>query len=320
MSQWTVSGPDRITLDEAVRALEVRIIGGAVNVVAAEGPARLEVTELDGEPLQVTLTDGVLTVTYPDLSWSDFGDRERFKSVDSVKGLLDSLFRKRHARAVVSLTVPADATVKVGTASAEATVSGVRGGTSVGGVAGSTTLVGLAGRIEAKSVSGDIDAQSVSGDLVVKTVSGGLTVISGTPASLLANTVGGAVTLDLASTGSADVRIATVSGDVAVRLPQPADTTVDAGSTNGQFATAFEELTVGGSWGSKKLTGQLGAGTGRLQVSTVSGAISVLRRPEPEDGDVVLVKELAAGTAEPADAVGSDGPADTNDAPKGEQA
>jgi hypothetical protein len=39
-----------------------------------------------------------------------------------------------------------------------------------------------------------------------------------------------------------------------------------------------------------------------------------------EDGDVVLVKELAAGTAEPADAVGSDGPADTNDAPKGEQA
>ncbi|MCX4746788.1 DUF4097 family beta strand repeat-containing protein [Kitasatospora sp. NBC_01287] len=307
MSQWTVSEPDRITFDEAVRALNVRIVGGAVNVVAAEGPARLEVTELDGDPLRVTLADGVLTVTYPELDWNDFG--ERFKSVESVKGVLDSLFRKRRARAVVSLTVPATTEVKVGTVTAEATVSGVRGGTSVHGVAGSTTLVGLDGLIEAKSVSGDVDAQSVAGELRVKTVSGDLTVISGTPASLHANTVGGAVTLDLAGTAPASVKINTVNGDVAVRLPQPADTTVEAGSTNGQFATAFEELTVGGSWGAKKLSGRLGAGTGRLQVTTVSGAISVLRRPEPEDEGPSLVKELSGPAADP----------ELTDEPKGEQ-
>ncbi|MGF1427788.1 DUF4097 family beta strand repeat-containing protein [Kitasatospora sp. LaBMicrA B282] len=317
MGQWTVGEPDRISFDEPVRALQVRVVGGAVNVVAAEGPARLEVTELDGDPLQVTLTDGVLTVTYPQLSWADFGDR--IKSVESVKGLLDSLFRKRKARAVVSVTVPADTEVKVGTVTAEATVSGIHGGTSVYGVGGATTLVGLTGRIEAKTVSGDIDAEGVSGELRVKTVSGGLTVISGTPSALHANTVGGAVTLDLAGTAPAEVRVNTVSGDVAVRLPQPADTTVEAGSTNGQFATAFDELTIGGSWGAKKLSGKLGAGTGRLQVTTVSGAISVLRRPEAEDEGPGPVKELTTGET-PEDLVPGQPAASLDDDVKGEQA
>lgn len=290
MTQWTVSEPDKITIDEPVTGLQVRIIGGAVNVVAAEGPARLEVTELEGEPLQVTLTDGVLTVTYPGLSWNDFS--EKLKSVDAVKGFLSSLRRKR--RVVVSLTVPAAATVRLGTVTAEATVSGVTGGTTVHGVAGDTTLVELAGRTEAKSVNGNVDAQAVAGELRVSTVSGELTVVSGTAAKLRANTVNGAVTLDLDGSTPADIKVNTVSGDVAIRLPRPADTTVEAGSTNGDFSNAFEELTLGGSWGAKKLSGKLGAGTGRLQVTTVSGAISLLSRPEPEDEAPSLVKELPA--------------------------
>ncbi|MDH6133012.1 hypothetical protein P3T37_002406 [Kitasatospora sp. MAA4] len=290
MTQWTVSEPDKIIIEEPVRSLQVRIVGGAINVVAAEGPARLEVTELEGEPLQVTLEDGVLTVTYPNLDWSDFG--EKFKSVDSVKHFLSGLRRKR--RAVVSLTVPAATAVKLGTVTAESTVSGVHGGTTVHGVAGDTTLVELDGRTEAKSVSGNVDVQAVSGELRVNTVSGELTVISGTAATLRANSVNGAVTLDLDGTTPADIKINTVNGDVAVRLPQPADTTVEAGSTNGNFSSAFDELTLGGTWGSKKLSGKLGAGTGKLQVTTVSGAISLLSRPAPEEEGLTLVKELPA--------------------------
>jgi hypothetical protein len=298
MSEWTVSNPDNITLEEPVSTAQVRLIGGVVNVVAAEGPARLEVTELEGEPLQVTLTDGVLTVTYADLDWNTFG--ENLKSLESVKTFFGALRRKR--RAVVSLTVPADVRVKLGAVSADATVSGVRGGTTVHQVSGSTTLVGLDGRTEANSVSGDIDAQAVAGDLVVKTVSGGLTVVAGSPATVRANSVGGAVTLDLAGSSPADIKVNTVSGDVAVRLPQPADTRVEAGSTNGQFHSAFEELTVGGTWGAKRLTGTLGAGTGKLAVATVSGAISVLRRPEPEDDVPAPVLELTDGTEKGDDA------------------
>ncbi|MFE9422874.1 DUF4097 domain-containing protein [Kitasatospora sp. NPDC006697] len=299
MSQWTVSEPEQITLDGPVRSAQIRIIGGAVNVVAAEGPSRLEISGLKGEPLQVSLEDGELVVTYPNLSWNDFGPS--LKSVDAVKDLFASWKRKREAVAVVSLTVPADAQVKVGTVNAETTLTGLKAESTVYGVAGGTTLVGLAGRTEASTVSGDVAAESVAGELRLKSVSGDLTVVAGTATTVRAGTVGGAVTLDLAGAAPADIKVNTVNGDVAVRLPRPADTTVDAGSTNGQFSTAFDELKVGGSWGAKKLTGTIGTGAGKLQVATVSGAISVLGRPEPEDDGPSLTKELTSGPAAASD-------------------
>ncbi|WP_371479578.1 DUF4097 domain-containing protein [Kitasatospora sp. NBC_00315] len=291
MSQWTVSEPDRITIDEPVTALHVRIIDGTVNVVAAEGPARLEVTELDGEPLHVTLEDGVLTVTYKDLSWGEF--TETVKSVQSVKHFFASLRRKR--RAVVSLAVPAGSDVRIGTIAAHATVSGVSGHVAVHGASGGTTLVGLSGRTEANSVSGDVDVQSVSGDLKVKTVSGGITVVAGTADRLSANSVSGAVTLDLDVETPSEIKVNTVSGAVGVRLPSLADAKVEAGTNSGDVSSTFEQLKVNGTWGARKLSGQLGDGKGSLQVTTVSGAVTVLRRPETEDDGPIVVKELPAG-------------------------
>ncbi|MEV7925684.1 MULTISPECIES: DUF4097 family beta strand repeat-containing protein [unclassified Kitasatospora] len=296
MSQWTVEGPERITIDEAVRALHVRIIEGTVNVVAAEGPARLEVTELQGEPLHVTLVDGVLTVTYKDInSWGEFGDR--LKSVDAVKGFFSSFKRKRVAG--VTLTVPADAEVKVGTVSADATVSGITGHVSVQSASGDATLVGLTGRTEANTVTGDVDAQSVAGQLKVNTVSGQLTVVAGTADRVQANAVTGAVTLDLDVANPADVKVTTVSGPVVIRIPSLADAKVEAGSTSGDISSTFDGLKLSGSWGAKRLSGQLGDGRGSLAVTTVSGGVTVLRRPDPEDEAPVVVKELPAGLGKP---------------------
>ncbi len=291
MSQWTVSEPGRTTIDEPVSTLHVRIIDGAVNVVAAEGPARLEVTELDGEPLHVTLEDGVLTVSYKDLSWAEFG--ESVKSVQSVKHFFAGLRRKR--RAAVSLAVPAGSEVRIGTLSADTTVSGISGHVAVHGASGSTALVGLAGRTEANSVSGDVDAQSVSGELKVKTVSGGITVVAGTADKLSANSVSGAVTLDLDVETPTEIRVNTVSGAVGVRLPSLTDARVEAGTNSGDVSSTFEQLKVGGTWGARKLSGQLGDGKGNLQVTTVSGAVTVLRRPEAEEDGPVVVKELPTG-------------------------
>ncbi|GJF32193.1 hypothetical protein KNE206_48930 [Kitasatospora sp. NE20-6] len=301
MSQWTVEGPEKITIDEPVTALHVRIMGGAVNVVAADGPARLEVTDLEGEPLLVTLDDGVLTVAYKDLSWAELG--EAVKSVQTVKAFLGSLRRRRSAS--VSLAVPAGTEVRSGSASAETTVSGLTGPVTVHGASGATTLVGLSGRIHANTVSGDVDAQSVSGELRVHTVSGQLTVVAGTADKVQAKTVSGAVTLDLDVQTPTDIAVTTVSGPVAVRLPSLADAKVEAGTTTGDVSSTFTELTVAGSWGAKRLSGQLGSGSGRLQVTTVSGPITVLRRPDTDDD--APVRELAptADTAAP-DTAGPD--------------
>lgn len=271
VSTWAIAEPRKLTFDEPVTALSVRIVNGTVNVVGTDEPtARLEVSDIEGPPLIVTQQDGVLTVSYEDLTW---------------QSMLKWLDRKGwHRRAVVSLAVPAGSTVEVGVVGAGAFVSGVRGRTAVRGVTGDTTLVGLAGPVGAETVSGNVEAQAVTGDLRFHSVSGDLTVVEGSGASVKAESVSGSMVLDLDSTGSpTDVRLATVSGELAIRLPHPADARVEANTASGSVSNGFEDLRVSGQWGAKKITGTLGSGTGTLRATTISGSIALLRRPPAED-------------------------------------
>ncbi|MFE9818145.1 DUF4097 domain-containing protein [Streptomyces sp. NPDC005773] len=271
VSTWAIAEPRKLTFDEPVTALSVRIVNGTVNVVGTDEPtARLEVSDIEGPPLIVTQQDGVLTVSYEDLTW---------------QSMLKWLDRKGwHRRAVVSLAVPAGSAVEVGVVGAGAFVSGVRGRTDVRGVTGDTTLVGLAGPVGAETVSGNVEAQAVTGDLRFHSVSGDLTVVEGAGTSVKAESVSGSMVLDLDATGSpTDVRLATVSGELAIRLPHPADARVEANTASGSVSNGFEDLRVSGQWGAKKITGTLGSGTGTLRATTISGSIALLRRPPAED-------------------------------------
>lgn len=264
-STWEVAEPTKLTFDEPVTSLNVRIVNGTVNVVGTdESSARLEVSEIDGPPLIVTRSGSTVSVAYEDLPW---------------KGFLKLLDRKGwHRHAVVSLAVPADATVEVGVVGAGAVVSGIRGRTDVRGVSGDTTLVGLSGTVRAETVSGSLEAQGVTGDLRFQSVSGDLTVIEGAGSSVRADSVSGDMAIDLDGTPT-DIRLTNVSGEVAIRLPHPADARVEANTASGAVSNAFEDLRVSGQWGAKKITGTLGAGSGSLRATTVSGSIALLRRP-----------------------------------------
>lgn len=135
-----------------------------------------------------------------------------------------------------------------------------------------------------ETVSGGLEAQAVTGDLRFKSVSGDLTVVEGAGTSVRADSVSGDMVLDLDASGApTDIRLATVSGAIAIRLPHPADAEVEANTASGAVSNAFEDLRVGGQWGAKKITGTLGAGTGKLKATTVSGSIALLRRPPSED-------------------------------------
>lgn len=271
VSTWTVAEPQKLTFDDPVTALHVRVVDGEVNVVGTEErTARLEITGIEGPPLLVTRQGGTLTVTYEDLPW---------------KGFLSWLDRRRTSRrAVVSLAVPAGATVEVGVVGAGAVVSGIRGRTEVRGVTGDTTLVGLSGTVRGETVSGSLEAQAVTGDLNFQSVSGDLTVVEGAGTSVRAQSVSGDMMVDLDPSGRpTDIRLTTVSGEIAIRLPHPADAEVEANTASGTVSNAFEDLRVGGQWGAKKITGTLGAGTGTLKATTVSGSIALLRRPPAED-------------------------------------
>ncbi|MGF1339125.1 DUF4097 family beta strand repeat-containing protein [Streptomyces flavovirens] len=270
-STWTVAEPQKLTFDDPVTALRVRVVDGTVNVVGTTEPtARLEVSEIEGPPLIVTRRGSTLTVAYEDLPW---------------KGFLSWLDRRSpRRRAVVSLAVPAGSGVEVGVVGAGAVVSGIHGRTEVRGVGGDTTLVGLSGKVRAETVSGSLEAQAVTGDLRFHSVSGDLTVVEGAGTSVRAESVSGDMVLDLdTSAEPTDIRLTTVSGEIAIRLPHPADAKVEANTATGEVSNAFEDLRVGGQWGAKKITGKLGAGTGTLRATTVSGSIALLRRPPAKD-------------------------------------
>ncbi|MFJ2767920.1 DUF4097 family beta strand repeat-containing protein [Streptomyces sp. NPDC087300] len=271
MSEWSVAEPRKLTFDAPVTALHVRVVNGTVNVVGTdEGSARLEVSEIEGPPLTVTHEDGILTVAYDDLPW---------------KGFLKWLDRKGWRRsAVVSLAVPSGARVEVGTVGAGAMVSGIEGRTEVRGVTGQTTLVGLSGPARAETVSGSVEAQDVTGTLRFSSVSGDLTVVEAAGSSVRADSVSGSMIVDLDPAGGAtDVALTSVSGEIAIRLPHPADAEVEVDTASGSVSNAFEDLRVSGQWGAKKITGRLGSGRGRLKATTVSGSIALLRRPPVEE-------------------------------------
>ncbi len=167
---------------------------------------------------------------------------------------------------------------------AEAVVSGIRGRTELRGISGDSTLVGLSGVVRAETVSGSLEAQTVTGDLRFQSVSGDLTVVEGAGTSVRAESVTGAMVIDLDSSPEpTDIRLTSVSGEIAIRLPHPADAKVEANTASGTVSNAFEDLRVGGQWGAKKITGTLGAGTGKLKATTVSGSIALLRRPAAPD-------------------------------------
>ncbi|MFH9860264.1 DUF4097 family beta strand repeat-containing protein [Streptomyces sp. NPDC017202] len=271
MSEWSVAEPRKLSFDEPVSELHVRIVDGTVNVVGAdEGSARLEVSHIEGPPLVVTHRDGALTVAYEDLPW---------------KGFLKWLDRKgRRRSAVVSLAVPAGTRVEVGVVSAGAVVSGIDGRAEVRGVSGDTTLVGLAGPVRTDTVSGNVEAQALTGDLRFHSVSGDLTVVEA-GSSVKADSVSGSMIVDLDPAGRpTDISLTSVSGEIAIRLPHPADAQVEANTASGSVSNAFEDLRVSGQWGAKRITGRLGTGSGRLKATTVSGSIALLRRPPVEDG------------------------------------
>ncbi|MCX2969566.1 MULTISPECIES: DUF4097 family beta strand repeat-containing protein [Streptomyces] len=280
-SEWWIDAPHQLTLTEPVERLDVRIVGGSVNVVGKDtAGARIEVSDLDGPPLHVTHHAGTLTVAYDDVPW---------------QGFLQLLDRKRWRRSVhLTLAVPATAGVRVGAITAATVVSGTTGEAEVRGITGETTLVGLGGPVHAHSVSGGVAAQALRGALAFHSVSGDLTVIDGGAASLRADSVSGDLTVDVPESGAdpTEVSLTTVSGEIAVRLPQAPDTTVEAHTNGGSVSCAFDTLHVGGQWGARRVTGTLGAGRDTLKATTVSGGLALLRRSPGTHTDApLLVKD-----------------------------
>ena len=260
-SEWTIEAPANLEFDN-VSGLRVRLIGGSVAVLATTGKPSLEVSSVEGDPLTVTYQDGVLTVAHENLSW---------------EGLLKWLRPQRHA-ATVTVSVPRKCQAQVGVVSATAVMSGISARASVKSVSGGITLDGVTGDVDANTVSGAVEAQGINGKLNFNTVSGDLTLADGWMERLDVNGVSGDVTADLDLDPLGGMQVTTVSGEVMLRLPAEADARVNLHSVSGDVRSEFAELRRSSAPASRSVSGSLGAGSGQVSVTTMSGRVMLLRR------------------------------------------
>jgi hypothetical protein len=265
MSRWTIDTPTALEFDGVV-ALRVRMVGGSVAVLATDGRPRLEVADVSGQPLLVSHEAGILTVGYEDLTW------------DGLRGWL----RPQRHFANLTVMVAKDCPVQLGVVSATAVVAGLSARATLKSVSGGMTLDGVTGEVEANTVSGALEGRGVAGEVAFHSVSGDLTLAGGSIAGLESKTVSGRVTADVELAPAGQVRVGTLSGDVALRLPAGTDAKAELRSASGQLHSDFDSLAAARVPGSKTLTGTLGDGSGKLSVSTMSGDVTILQRgPRP---------------------------------------
>ncbi|MGH3098912.1 MAG: DUF4097 family beta strand repeat-containing protein [Streptosporangiales bacterium] len=294
-TQASIKYPETLGFD-AVTDLKVRLVRGHVDVVGTDGPPRVEVHEIEGDPLVVTEEDGRLEVGYEDLG-SVF-DFESMSGKEALQGLGEALrdllhegrtgraqewvgrfsWFGRRRRAVVSIAVPRQCPVRVNVVSASAVVAGLDSQAKVKSVSGDITLDGLSGAVDAHTVSGALEAQGLAATLSFATTSGDLTVVEATSERIEGHTVSGDLTADLDLADNGKVGLGSVSGDVTVRLGESTGATVRAFTTSGNTSSGFDGLHTQRSPGKRSIEGVLGDGRGRVEVKTVSGDVHLLRR------------------------------------------
>jgi DUF4097 and DUF4098 domain-containing protein YvlB len=271
---WTIDGPRVLDIGddgERVQRLTVSIVGGRVDVVTHDDSptARLEVTSVEGMPLRVRWDGEHLRVTQ-----DKDGDGT---VVDWVKRMTSKLEKNK---AVVSLSVPEDATTSVNTVSAGGLLAGLRAPAKVNTVSGSITLDDIVGPVDVNTVSGDVECGRLRGPLKVHSVSGAVTAQQSDIPAVSINTVSGDVTLDLVN-AAGQINSNSVSGDVTLRAPHGGYDVV-ANTASGQVVIDGVNIDKRSRPSGVRLTD--GDGALRLKANAVSGNVVVLRpRATPSD-------------------------------------
>ena len=271
MARWTVDTPMTHTLDGIV-ALKVRIVGGQVNIIPTDDPVTFEISDIEGEPLEVVQEAGILTIHYRDLTGQGLLDR--------LKPLQLTGYKNVHSRrATVNLRLPRECPVEVTTATAPVVVAGLSSRLKIRTANGEITLDDVSGETDVNTADGSTSVRDPGGTLGFNSASGRLAVAGGRLSELRAKTVSGHVMVDTDLAASARVRVNTVSGEVALRVPAECSANVEMRTMTGGVDSDFG-LERTSATARTTLNGKIGVGVdpASITVNTVSGRSALLRR------------------------------------------
>ena len=125
---------------------------------------------------------------------------------------------------------------------------------------------------EIKLVNGSLTVQKLSGEIRADLVNGKLSASDLAGEADLA-TVNGTINANYTSLNNVhEIKLKSVNGRIDLLLPQSPNADVDASVVNGSISTDFP-LTVKGRFVGKSMSGTLGSGGLRIQLSNVNGSI-----------------------------------------------
>jgi DUF4097 and DUF4098 domain-containing protein YvlB len=267
---WAVTGPQIIDVGD-VSSLKLGIVRGRFDIVSHdEGVARIEVSEIQGDPLAVSLVNGRLEVRH-----QLHGPQGWFKN------LMGTVNNSSSNSVVVSIALPAGVEVEAGTVSGDGMVSGISGHTRLNTVSGSVLADGTSGDLAVHTVSGEVIARNHSGVLTAKSVSGEVTA-SGTFSNIRANTVSGDLSFDLHGF-TQDFGANSVSGDVTIRLPHDVGVDIIAKSASGAVVIDDQKYTQPG--GSVETIAGPDTQLMLVRTNSVSGTTSIFHGQPSSDAE-----------------------------------
>jgi DUF4097 and DUF4098 domain-containing protein YvlB len=269
--KWLVNPGQTKAVDiDGVTSVKISLIGGQVDVIGHDEPTtRVEVSNVTGKDIKIVASGGQLEIDHPQLRWDNFIDVFR-----SWQG---------RARADVSVLVPRNVALKLGTVSGHALVSGLISDARLSTVGGDLTADTLVGNVELNAVNGELAVQNHLGAAKANTVSGDVTM-SGTLSRVSVDGVSGNVFLDVRGVPDS-IRHNTVSGDLTLRLDGDAAARFRVNSVSGVLQIDDNVYRGTGARNVDYQDGPLDKLWIDVNANSVNGNVSVVRRAAtPEAG------------------------------------
>lgn len=195
----------------------------------------------------------------------------------------------------VEVQVSAPVGVEVRCTSGDVEIKETKGSARVNSTHGDVKITGADGSLDISCTSGDVHVEDVAspsitieakdGDLTLKSVNGNVNARTAhgdvklrgwSGKTLSVESVSGDVDAELTDGVTGTINVRTVDGDVKIATDDGCDCRVSLSTLRGDVRcdlTLADEARTG-----QRVTGKLGSGTGTLDVSAVSGDISVLQR------------------------------------------
>jgi len=182
--------------------------------------------------------------------------------------------------------------VEIESDSGDIQVISTRSGCKVAGHSGNISLRGLEGVIEVSTSSGNVSVEDTSGPAIglenksgnirvvrssgnvkARTASGDITITKSTGKVVSVEATYGNVSIDLDEPLTGTLNVRTVNGNATVVLPDGSDTRVKLSTIRGSVHCGFQLIDEARE--ESRVTGTLGTGNGTLDVSAVTGNVSL---------------------------------------------